>query len=172
MLLHGKKCLWLPVLEQKFAGCAITKVYSRLRSSSSDLGGHRSKCHPPCIGVARIFDWGGEQTKNHLQWSHQKFLWDKDIVEWKIRSPGLVWHLTKSFLKGDGWNQKLQMKISKLGDLCKQSSLFKRITDGYLGTKPPVVGRFFGIKKKKLFWCHWVTFRSCSVLQTPSVTIA
>ena len=49
----------LPVFGQKFSSCATTKVYSRLRSSSSDLGGHGSKCHPPCIDVARIFDWGG-----------------------------------------------------------------------------------------------------------------
>ena len=49
----------------------------------------------------------------------KNFLWDKDIVEWKIRNRGLVWHLTESFLKGEGLNQKLQMKISKLGDLCK-----------------------------------------------------
>ena len=46
-------------------------------------------------------------------------MWDKDIVEWKIRSRGLVWHLTESFLKGEGLKQKLQKKISKLGDLCK-----------------------------------------------------
>ena len=72
-------------------------------------------------------------------------MWDKDIVGWKIRSRGLVWHLTESFLKGEGLNQKLQMKISKLGNLRKLTSLFKRITDGELGTKSPVAGRFFGI---------------------------
>ena len=25
------------------------------------------------IGVARIFDWGGSQTSNHMQRRHQKF---------------------------------------------------------------------------------------------------
>ena len=34
----------------------------------------------------------------------------------KLR-PGL--HLTKSFLGGEGLNQKLKMKISKLGEVCK-----------------------------------------------------
>ena len=60
LLFHRKKRWWWPVFGQKFASCATTKVYSRLGSTSSDLGGHSSKCHPPCIGVARIFDWGGE----------------------------------------------------------------------------------------------------------------
>ena len=66
---------------------------------------------------------------------------NKDIVEWKIRSRGLVRHVTESFLNGEGLNQKLQMKI--------YSSLFKRITDGDLETKPPVAGRFFEIFLKK-----------------------
>ena len=79
-------------------------------------------------------------------------MWDKDIAEWKIRSHDLVWHLTESFPKGEGLKQKLQMKISKLGDLCEQTSLLKRITDGNLGMKPLVAGRFFRIfMKKKLF---------------------
>ena len=38
LLFHRKKCLWWPVFGQKFASCATTKVYSRLGSSSSDLG--------------------------------------------------------------------------------------------------------------------------------------
>ena len=76
-------------------------------------------------------------------------MWD---VEWKIRSRGLVWHLTESFLKGKVLNQKLQIKISKLGDCVSKTSLFKRITDGDLGTKPPVVGRFFGFFFKKNYF--------------------
>ena len=36
---------------------------------------------------------------------------------------GLVWHLTTSFLKEEGLNQKLKMKIYKLGDVCKLTSL-------------------------------------------------
>ena len=129
-----KKRLWLAVFGQKFASCASTKVYSRLRSSTGDLGGHGSKCHPPCISVARIFDCGGGegggQTKNHMQRSHQKFskeefLLDKDIVEWKIRSGGLVWHLTLSIPMSNnqgrypisvsnaaiGWSEQLFYKI-------------------------------------------------------------
>ena len=38
----------------------------------------------------------------------RNFLWDKDIVEWKIRSSGLVWHLPRILLKGEGLNQKLK----------------------------------------------------------------
>ena len=123
LLFHRKNLLWWPVLGQKFASCTTAKVYSRLGSTSSDLG-HGSKCYPPCKGVARIFNWGGAKPKitcNDVIRNFQKrnFLWDKDIEEWKIRSCGLVWHLTESFLKGEGLKQNLQMKISKLGDLCK-----------------------------------------------------
>ena len=66
----------------------------------------------------------------------RNFLWDKDIVECMIKILGLVWHLTKSFQKGERLNQKLKMKICKLGGVCKQTSLLKRITDGGLGPKP------------------------------------
>ena len=48
--------------------------------------------------------------------------------------PGLA--LNEEFLKGKSLNQKLKMKICKLGDVCKQISLLKRITDGGLGPKP------------------------------------
>ena len=75
----------------------------------------------------------------------RNFLWDKDIVECMIRSGGLVWHLTKSFQKGECLNQRLNMKIYKLGDVCKQTSLLKRITDGGLGPKPQLLGNFFAI---------------------------
>ena len=58
--------------------------------------------------VARIFDWGGGQTTNHMQWRHQIFskeelLWE-NIVDWKIWSRGTVWHLTRILLKGKGLN--------------------------------------------------------------------
>ena len=38
------------------------------------------------IGVARIFDWGGQITCNDVirNFQKRKFLWGKDIVEWKI----------------------------------------------------------------------------------------
>ena len=122
---YRKKRLLVPVFGQKFANCATTKVYSHLRSSTSDLQGHCLKCHPLCIGVARIFDWGegGANQKSHAMKSSEIFergiFVDKDIVEWNIRSRGLVWHLTESFLKGECLKQKFKMKLSKLGDLCK-----------------------------------------------------
>ena len=76
-------------------------------------------------------------------------MWYKDIVECMIRSRGLVWHLTKSFQKGERLNQKLKMKISKLIDVCKQTCLLKRITDGGLGTQPQLLGNVFAIFWKK-----------------------
>ena len=57
-----------------FASCATTKVYSRLRSSSSDLGGDGSKRHPPCIGVASILTGGeGANQKSHAMKSSEIF---------------------------------------------------------------------------------------------------
>ena len=59
-------------------------------------------------------------TSNDVIRNFQKsnFLWDKDIVECTIRSRGLVWYLTKSFQKGERLNQKLKMKLCKLGEVC------------------------------------------------------
>ena len=51
------------------------------------------------------------------------------------------------------------MKIYQLGDMCKQTSLLKRITDGGLGPKPQLLGNFL---EKNLFQCHWITFSMCS----------
>ena len=87
--------------------------------------------------------------RNFRKWN---FLWDKDIVECMIRSRGLVWHLTKSFQKGERLNQKLKMKICKLGDVCKQTSLLKRITDGGLGPKTQLLGNFFAFFWKKSYF--------------------
>ena len=47
------------------------------------------------VGVVRIFDWGGGKpriTCNDVirKFPMRNFLWGKDIVEWKIRSRGLV----------------------------------------------------------------------------------
>ena len=66
-----------------------------------------------------------------------------------IGNRGLIWHLTKSFQKGERLNQKLKIKICKLGDVCKQTSLLKRITDGGLGVKPQLLGIFFAFFWKK-----------------------
>ena len=93
----------------------------------------------------------------------RNFLWDKDIVESMIRSRGLIWHLTKSFQKGERLNQKLKMKICKLGNECKKTSVLKRFTDGGLGPKPQLLGNFFAfVWKKSYFKCRWITFRMCS----------
>ena len=40
----------------------------------------------------------------------RNFLWGKDIVEWKIKSRGLFWHLTGILLKVEGLNQKVKMQ--------------------------------------------------------------
>ena len=78
---------------------------------------------PLCISVAKIFDWGAPNQKSHAMTSSKIFekgtFCGTKIVEWKIRSCGVVWHLTKNFLMGGRLNQKLKMKISKLEDLCK-----------------------------------------------------
>ena len=79
-------------------------------------------------------------------------MWDKDIVESMIRNRGLVWHLTKSFQKGERLNQKLKMKTCKLEGVCKQTSLLKRITDGGLGPKPQLLGNVFAIFWKKSYF--------------------
>ena len=79
----------------------------------------------------------------------RNFLWDKGIVECMIGSRGLVWHLTKSFQKGERLNQKLKLKICKLGNVCKQTSLLKRITDGGLGPKSQLLGNFLQFFGKK-----------------------
>ena len=79
----------------------------------------------------------------------RSFLWDKDIVECMIRSRGLVWHLTKSFQKGERLNQKLNIKICKLGDVCMQTRLLKRVTDGGLGRSPGCLAIFLQLFGKK-----------------------
>ena len=42
--------------------------------------------------------------------------------------------------------QKLKMKICKLGDVCKQTSLLKRITVGGLGPKLQLLCKILGKK--------------------------
>ena len=98
--------LWLPVFGQKFASCASTKVYFRLGSTSNDLAGHGSKCHPPCIGVARIFDWGSPNQKSHAIKSSE-FYERRTFVEQTYRrmedqQPWSGLALTESFLKVEG----------------------------------------------------------------------
>ena len=72
-----------------------------------------------CIGVARIFDWGGGQTANQTQGCHQNFskrdfLQDNDNVKWREdqkAGPGLACNL--GFDKEKGLEPKFK-KISKL----------------------------------------------------------
>ena len=93
-------------------------------------------------------------TCNDVIRSFQKrnFLWDKDIVECMIRSRGLVWHLTKSFQKRERLNQKLKMKICKLGDVCKQTSLPNVSQIWRFGAEAPAAWQFFcNFLEKKLF---------------------
>ena len=72
----------------------------------------------------------------------------RNRIECMIRSRGMVWHLTKSFQKGERLNQKLKMKICKLGDVCKKTILLKRITERGLWPKPQLRGNVFAI----FFW--------------------
>ena len=63
---------------------------------------------------------GGGQTTNNIQlrrqrFSKEDFLWGKDIVEWKIKSRGLVWYLNRILLKGEGLNPKLYIKNVQCG---------------------------------------------------------
>ena len=67
------------------------------------------------ISVARIFDWKAPIRKSHAIWRHQKFsngevfLWDKNILEWKIRSlvPGLA--RKQDVAKGGGLEPKVNV---------------------------------------------------------------
>ena len=64
-------CFWAKVL---WSPCATTAVYSRLGGTNSDLGGARPTMPPlPCIGVARIFDWGSPNQKSHVMTSSEIF---------------------------------------------------------------------------------------------------
>ena len=79
-------------------------------------------------------------------------MWDKNIVECMNRSRGLVWHLTKSFQKGERLNQKLKMSICKLGDVCKQSSLTQTYRRWRSGAEVRAAWQFFcDLLEKKLF---------------------
>ena len=76
-------------------------------------------------GVARIFDYGERQKRKSHAMSSSKFfknkdfLWDKNTVEWIMRSRGLGWHVTWILLKRKDLNIKLIrfLKSSKLGDV-------------------------------------------------------
>ena len=81
------------------------------------------------IGVAKIFDWGGKTqitcNGGFRNFQNEGFLWDRDTVEWKVRSRGLcVWTQGSRgdfgiLLKGKTFNQNLWSfpKMSSLGDV-------------------------------------------------------
>ena len=61
------------------------------------------------IGVPRVFDWGRPKpqiTRNDVI-PKRKFLWDKDIVGWKICNRCLLAR-NRNFAKGEGLNQWLK----------------------------------------------------------------
>ena len=66
--------------------------------------------------------------------------------------PGLA--LGEEFSKGRALNlnQQLKMKICKLGDVCKQTNLLKRITDGGLRPKSLLLGNFFAFFWKRSYF--------------------
>ena len=77
------------------------------------------------------------------------------------QKPGMVWH--QEFSEGRSLNQKLKMKISKLGDVRKLTSLtqtYHRWRSG--GEAPSRWAIFCNFLEKKLFQCLWITFRMCS----------
>ena len=58
---------------QKFAGPFVLLQQLTLAWGAQTVTwqGHGSKCYPrpPCIGVAKIFDWGGPNQKSHAMMS-------------------------------------------------------------------------------------------------------
>ena len=76
-------------------------------------------------GVSRNFDWREEPNrKSHAMtlskfFEKRNFLWDKDIVKWRIRSRGLGLACNLDFAKEKGLEPKVKKisKMSKLGDV-------------------------------------------------------
>ena len=66
-----------------------------------------TKMEAEVIGIAGVFVEGGG-GKPQILWNNSirnfqnsNFFGSKGIVEWKIRSCGLLWHLTRILLQGD-----------------------------------------------------------------------
>ena len=112
---------------------AARRVFQKKKRSSKTFLGNLQ-----FIGVARIFDWGGpkpQSTCNDVIKNFQKrnFLWDKDIVGWKIWNRCLL-ALNQDFAKREGlnqwhktrWSETAQMRsfYSLLGHAWLQASLF------------------------------------------------
>ena len=78
----------------------------------------------------------------------RKFLWDKDIIEWKVWSCSLL-ALDQDFDKGRG--RKLIVRNYANAQLRKRveyASVLKRTTDGDLGAEPPAAGGYGGLGAK------------------------
>ena len=87
------------------------------------MNGHGSKCHPPCRGVARIFDWeGGANQKSHAMTSSEIFERGTNFVGQRYRRmedqkpwPGLA--LNREFSKGRGLKPKVTNENIYIGRL-------------------------------------------------------
>ena len=84
------------------------------------------------------------------------FLWDKDIVKWRIRSRGLSWHVTWILLKGNDLNQKL--KIVQVGRHDEQTCLTQTYHKLEYGGAShwPILCNFGG--KNSYFDTIWIIF--------------
>ena len=82
---------------------------------------------------------GGGQTTNPMKWRHQKFskenfLWDKDIVDWKIRNRGLCLAYNQDFATGKELNPKVKSEIGKRREQTSVSETYHK--RGYGGGAP------------------------------------
>ena len=67
-----------------FLGKSLIVFLGGTRSDLMKGDGPKSSLSP-CIGVAMIFEWGEGQTKNDMQWCHQKFLKEELFVGQRYR---------------------------------------------------------------------------------------
>ena len=90
----------------------------------SNVAKVNKKTYTRYVSVARIFDWGEGRPnhKSHFMTSSKffekrNFLRHKDIVEWRIKSRNLGWHL--GFAKEKDLNLKFKRftKLSELEDM-------------------------------------------------------
>ena len=99
--------------------------------------------------VAKIL-FEGVQTKNHMQWRHQKFLknellWGKDIVECKIRSRGLCLAHNQDFAIA----RELKSKVKYANwETCWQSSVTQTYNKRVSGAEPPAAGGYWDLEAK------------------------
>ena len=99
---QGQQCS-RPRSRTKDTGAIAFSKKKQKRSSKNFLDGLQF------IGVARIFGWG--RPKPQITWNDaikifpkKKFLWDKDIVGWKIWNRCGLFALNQDFAKEEGLN--------------------------------------------------------------------